>query len=158
MNLKRAFSGIVTAIAMLVLAGPASAQEFSGTVTMSMTSVAVGVGTSSGNGRLVLKDGSEHFFALSGFSLVNVGVSRSTVTGKVYNLLKASDFGGSYRAVDASLAVGVGAGVTRMRNDRGVIIDLTSTEAGVAVSFGPQGFTVTMSNLTNLYSPAPAQR
>ncbi len=48
--------------------------------------------------------------------------------GKVYNLEKVSDFACTFTAAEAGIAVSGGAGASTMKNQNGVIMNLTSTQ------------------------------
>ena len=83
-------------IAMMVMAGVllsavmAFSQEGkpSGTLTLESKSIAVGVGVSWGDGPLTF-EGKKHL------SVVDLGVSKASATGEVFNLKKLEDFSGN---------------------------------------------------------------
>ena len=120
------------------------ASDLSGTVTMTATSVAAGVGWSWGRGTLTLHDGSEHQFKISGLDVVAVGIKQATGVGNVYNLKKLEDFAGKYVKATAGMVVGGGAGATSMRNDKGVVINLTSVGQGIDFRLAVSGMDVTL--------------
>jgi hypothetical protein len=118
------------------------ASEPSGTVTITATSAAVGVGWSWGTGELTLLDGSEHKFKVSGLDVVAVGFKQATGVGNVYNLKKLEDFEGQYVKAAAGAVVGGGMGATSMRNDKGVVINLTGVGQGVDFRLAVSGIQV----------------
>ena len=120
------------------------ASDLSGTVTVTATSVAAGIGWSWGSGTLTMLDGSEHRFKVSGLDVVAVGIKQATGVGNVYNLKKLEDFEGKYVKVAAGIAVGGGAGATSMRNDKGVVINLTGVGQGVDIRLAVSGMDVTL--------------
>ena len=120
------------------------ASDLSGTVTVTATSVAAGIGWSWGSGTLTLLDGSQHQFKVSGLDVVAVGIKQATGVGNVYNLKKIEDFEGKYVKAAAGIAVGGGAGATSMRNDKGVVISLTSVGQGVDIRLAVSGMDVTL--------------
>jgi hypothetical protein len=120
------------------------ASDLSGTVTVTATSVAAGIGWTWGTGELTLLDGLSHPFKVSGLDVVAVGIKQATGVGKVYNLKKLEDFEGKYVKVAAGMAVGGGAGATSMRNDKGVVIDLTGVGQGVDFRLAVSGMDVTL--------------
>ena len=120
------------------------ASDLSGTVTLTATSVAVGVGFSWGSGTLTLLDGSEHRFKVDGLDIVAVGIKQATGVGNVYNLKNLADFEGKYVKVAAGATVGGGMGATSMRNDRGVVINLTSVGQGIDFRLAVSGMGVTL--------------
>ena len=118
--------------------------DLSGTITVTATSVAVGVGFSWGSGILTLLDGSEHRFKVDGLDVVAVGIKQATGVGNVYNLKNLADFEGKYVKVAAGATVGGGVGATSMRNDQGVVINLTSVGQGVSFTLAVSGMSVTL--------------
>jgi hypothetical protein len=114
----------------------------SGTITVTATSVAVGVGWSWGSGTLTLLDGSQHQFKVSGLDVVAVGFKQATGVGSVYNLKNLADFEGQYVMAAAGAVVGGGAGATSLRNDKGVVINLTSVGQGVDFRLAVSGMEV----------------
>jgi hypothetical protein len=133
---------ILLVLASLLLA-PALAQAQEGTVSISFTGVAAGVGVSWGSGVLTY-GGKTYPFKIDGLSVGDVGISTMSASGTVKNLKNVADFAGNYAAVGTGLAVGGGASVLTMQNQRGVVMDITATQAGVKFNFGPQGMTVTL--------------
>ena len=129
------------------LGGVAVAQEasdLSGTVTLTATSVAAGIGWSWGSGTLTMLNGSEHRFKVSGLDVVAVGIKQATGVGNVYNLKKLEDFEGKYVKATVGAVVGGGAGATSMRNDKGVVINLTSVGQGIDFRLAVSGMDVTL--------------
>ena len=66
--------------------------------------------------------------------------------GTVYNLCRVSDLDGLYVAADANVAVGSGPGTQTMRNEHGVVINLTSEQQGVKLTLGGQSVSITLKN------------
>ena len=75
-------------------------------------------------------------------SLLDLGASTVTGTGRVYNLNNLSDFSGNYVATQATFAVAGGAGELTMTNARGVVISLSSQESGTQLTAGPSGISL----------------
>ena len=119
----------------------ASADEPSATVTIESTSVALGIGVQWGHGTLTFQ-GKEYKFSVNGLSVIDLGVSSISATGKVYNLKKLSDFSGTYSAAEAGIAVGAGVGASTMRNQNGVDMTLTSTKTGIKFKLAPEGLKI----------------
>jgi hypothetical protein len=114
----------------------------SGSITVTATSAAVGIGWSWGSGTLTLLDGSEHKFKVSGLDVVAVGFKQATGVGKVYNMKKLEDFEGQYVKGAAAITVGGGMGATSLRNDKGVVINITSVGEGVDFRLAASGVEV----------------
>jgi len=108
------------------------------------TSVAAGIGWSWGSGTLTLLDGSQHQFKVSGLDVVAVGIKQATGVGNVYHLRNVADFEGKYVRAAAGVALGGGAAATTMRNDTGVVIDLTGVGQGVDFRLAVSGMDVTL--------------
>jgi len=121
----------------------ASSEKPTGTVSVELKSVAIGIGGEWGHGVLTFQ-GKEYKFKMSGFSVVDVGISSISATGHVYHLKNVSDFAGTYSAAEAGIAVGAGAGAQAMENQNGVVMKLTSTKAGIKFKLAAEGVKLEM--------------
>lgn len=97
-----------------------------------------------GEGTLTLLNGREYRFKISGLDVIAVGYKQASAVGKVYNLKRVSDFAGTYVAGTAAGTVGGGAGVTTMRNENGVVINLHSVSEGADLRLAVSGMKVTL--------------
>ena len=132
----------VVAAALVGFGGVAAADDkASGTVTIESKSVALGVGVSWGDGKLHYKD-KTHAFSVRGVSVVDVGVSKVSARGKVFHLNKLEDFAGTYAAAQAGAAVGGGMSAVALRNQNGVVLELTTTQTGVKFTLAGEGIEV----------------
>lgn len=113
----------------------------SGTITLKSKSIALGAGVSWGDGVLNFQ-GRNYPFSVSELSLLDLGVSSVTGTGRVYNLNNLADFGGNYVATQATFAVAGGTGELTMTNAKGVVISLSSQESGTQLTAGPSGISL----------------
>jgi hypothetical protein len=136
---------VITMTLFLCLSGLAVAQDkkVDATVTMSEGQVAFGIGFSWGKGVLTF-EGKEYPFKVSGLSVVDVGITKATSAGKVFNLKKIEDFNGNYTAGSAEGTVAGGAGVLKMKNQNGVEIELVSTTQGVNLKLALEGVKITL--------------
>ncbi len=116
-------------------------QAPSGTLTLKSKSVALGAGVSWGDGTLAFQ-GKDYPVSVSGLSLVDLGVSSISASGKIYNLNKLSDFSGNYVATQATFAIAGGVGELAMINEKGAVIRLTSEQSGTQLAAGPAGMTL----------------
>ena len=131
-------------MALLVAAAPAEDEKTpDATVRLSEGSVAVGIGWSWGRGELSYK-GTTYHFKIEGLSVAEVGVTKAEATGKVYNLKSLDDFAGVYAAAAAAGTAGKGAGVSSLRNDKGVVINLKSETKGANVKVAASGLKVAL--------------
>ena len=132
----------VLAAALVCVGGIAAADDKpSGTVTIESKSVALGVGVSWGDGKLRYK-GKTYSFSVKGLSIVDLGVSKVSAKGKVFHLDKAEDFSGTYAAAQAGAAVGGGMSAVALKNQNGVVMELTSTQTGVKLTLAGEGIEV----------------
>ncbi len=139
--MTRAWIWIVAAV-LVCFGGVAEAEDKpSGTVTIESKSVALGVGVTWGDGKLSYQ-GKTRTFSVKGLSVVDVGVSKVSASGKVFNLNKLEDFPGTFAAAEAGAAVGGGMSIVRLRNQKGVVLELTSTQTGVKFTLAGEGIEV----------------
>jgi hypothetical protein len=128
-----------------VLASPvAFAQDkmpWDGTVELSTGSVAAGVGFSWGGGTLTFM-GKKYPFKVDGLSVGSVGITNATAVGKVYNLKDVADFAGNFSALSVGMTVGGGGTGLTMKNQKGVILDIVSTEQGVNFTLAASGLKI----------------
>ncbi|MBF0498207.1 MAG: hypothetical protein HQK58_16785 [Deltaproteobacteria bacterium] len=150
---KIAVFGLALAIVFVMSFAPVWAQEkpkdkpvppakAAGTVQIKTKSLTVGVGAEWGAGILTLTDGKKLKFKISGIQIAGVGMSETEATGTVYNLKDVKDFTGDYVAASADASLGYGAGASTMKNNKGVVINLTSTKQGAQITFGPSGMKI----------------
>jgi hypothetical protein len=148
MNMNRRMAGVFAATMLLAassLALGADARKPDGTVSIDETQFAVLVGGSWGGGKLSYQ-GKDYDFKLSGLTAgANVGASKMSAAGEVYDLKDISKFPGTYTKFDASATLGGGAGAIHMKNENGVIMKLTSRTQGLQLNIGSaNGVKVTM--------------
>ncbi len=134
-----AAAGLVMLVSALALAQG----NTDGTLTLSEGSVAAGIGFSWGKGTLTYQ-GKTYPVKVDGLTVGEVGISRATATGKVTNLKKVADFSGTYTAGSAGATVGGGASAAIMKNQNGVVVELTSTTQGASLKLGAQGIKFTL--------------
>ena len=145
--MQRRWTAWMVAVGMMVLlAGALAAKDDKmpdGTVRLSEGSVAAGIGWSWGHGSLSFQ-GQTYRFKIEGLSVAEVGVTKAHATGSVYNLRSADDFGGVYVAAGTEGTVGKGAGVSSLRNDKGVVINLKSETKGANIKVAASGLKVSI--------------
>jgi len=122
-----------------VLAFPAmAADQPDGTITFSGGAVAFIAGVSWGSGTLSYH-GRSYKLRVRGLSVGDIGASKFSASGKVYNLKRVTDINGTYGAAEAAATVGGGGGGVTMKNDKGVIINAESSSAGLQLTLAPKG-------------------
>ena len=140
--------GAIAMTAMMLFGSLAVAEDAKqpvGTVSIQEKELGFIIGGSKGSGTLTFQ-GEEHPFKLKGLSLgANVGISKMSASGEVYDLTDVSEFPGTFTKLDASVALGGGMGGLRLKNQNGVILVLHSRTEGVDLNLGSMsGMTVTM--------------
>jgi len=115
------------------------------TLTLKGGSVAVGIGYTWGHGDLTYQESSRRF-SISGVSVVDVGATNYSATGKVYNLSRLSDFDGNYVAAGAGFALAGGGTAVYLKNEHGVVIKLISTDVGLKFKLSADGVHVTLAS------------
>ena len=144
--MRRVLIGLVALGALVAsIGGLAGAQtkKVDGTVELTEGSVAAGIGFSWGKGTLTYQ-GKKYPVKVEGLTVGEVGINRATASGKVYDLKKLADFSGNYTAGGVGATVGGGAGATVMRNQNGVVIEMTSTTQGASLKLAASGIRLTV--------------
>jgi hypothetical protein len=113
------------------------------TIRLSEGSVAAGIGWSWGRGEVSFQ-GKTYHVKIDGLSVAEVGITKAEATGKVYNLKNAEDLNGVYAAAGAGATAGKGAGVSSLRNDKGVVINLESKTKGANLKIAASGLKLTV--------------
>ena len=145
-NVRKLTSHILLAMALLIgTVALAEEKQPVGEVSIEEKQFGLLLGGSTGSGTLTFK-GQEYPFKLKGMSAgLNVGASKMSAVGKVYDLEEVSQFTGTYTKLEASVALGGGVGGLHLKNENGVILSLQSRTQGLDVNLGSiTGITVTM--------------
>ena len=143
-NIRKVLSVLILSLGILSFGASAAdaPKAPSGTVSISETQFALIVGGSTGGGVLTYQ-GKKYPFKIGGISLgANVGVSKLSASGEVYDLTDISKFPGTFTKLESSITLGGGMGGTVLRNENGVIMRLTSTSEGLQLNLSASGVTV----------------
>jgi len=122
---------------------PSSALAPDAIVEFDGGSVAAGIGFSWGSGTLIYH-GQRFALTISGFSVGNVGVTGYSAAGNVTGLNSPEDIDGIYTAVSAGTTLGGGGAISEMRNQNGVVIQMTATTGGVDLKLAAEGVKITL--------------
>jgi hypothetical protein len=145
--MKRVTVVVLVLVVGLALCGLAFAKEAAkkpdATLKLTEGQVGLGIGWSWGKGVLSYK-GKEYPFKVAGLSVGDVGITKAEAEGKVYNLKKLEDFNGNFVSAAAEATVGLGAGATAMKNDKGVVIHLFPKTKGVNLKLAGEGVNFTL--------------
>lgn len=112
-------------------------------VELKSRSIAAGLGFNWGGGTLTY-EGEDYPFSMKGVSLGDLGGSAGNAMGDVTNLERVGDFEGTYVAIGAGGAAGVGTRAVTMRNEHGVVITLRSDLQGLQLTLGAESLRVTL--------------
>jgi hypothetical protein len=137
-NKSVAAAMLIAAMTMLSTAGLAQNKAPDATFRYSGATAAAGVGVSWGHGTLTFQ-GKDYPFRIRGIDVADVGITKITATGDVYNLQRAGDFAGTYGAASAGAALAAGGVGAVMKNDQGVIVRMASTSKGATAQSRRRG-------------------
>ncbi len=118
------------------------APKVSGTIKLKTTSVAAGIGYEWGSGTMTMYDGTTWTFKVKGLSIIDVGISTVEATGDVYHLVVGKDLEGTYVSGQAGATFIAGGSVSTLKNDKGVVLKLKSTQKGLKFTLAPGGLTI----------------
>jgi hypothetical protein len=94
-----------------------------------------------GNGEISYQ-GRNYAFRLSGLSIADIGAASVCANGSVMHLRRLSDFSGSYSASLPERAAAGSDPVTFLKNERGVVMKLTATDAAWRINLQVNGLRV----------------
>jgi hypothetical protein len=120
------------------VSGPAS-----GTITLTAQGAAAGVGYTWGDGVLRFGGRSYHF-TVNGVTIADVGYSKVSGRGRVYNLKRLQDFSGTYVAATGEATAGNGIGGQVLRNANGVQIRVDNVTRGARLQGSADGIKLTL--------------
>lgn len=120
----------------------APVQAKTGTVRIQIFKAGFVVGVSGGKGTLSL-DGKRYPLKIGGVSLgATIGASKAELIGRAYNLTSPQDIAGTYSAAEVGLAVAGGDKVARLKNSRGVILEVKGKQVGLMISVDLSGMEI----------------
>ena len=99
-----------------------------------------------GSGEGVLTFHGKHYaFLVAGASIgATLGVSTTVLRGTALNISTPGDLAGTYTGVGGGAAVAAGVSGVRLRNEKGVVLELRGAKLGVEVSANLAIVTITM--------------
>jgi lipid-binding SYLF domain-containing protein len=119
-----------------------SASAASGRIEFRIVRAGFILGFGSGSGTLFFK-GKRYPLSLGGVSLgATIGASSADFVGRVRNLRQANDIRGNYTAIGAGLAAAGGGTVARLRNSRGVELEVSGKQIGFKASVDLSGLRI----------------
>jgi len=126
----------------LSIGGVATAEKPDAQITIDETQFGFVIGGSVGDGVLNI-NGVKHVFKIGGLGVgANIGFSKMSASGDVYNLKKLEDFPGNYGRVGGSATAGKGVGGMTLRNEKGVTLQLQGTTEGLQFDISASGVNI----------------
>jgi len=138
----------VAALAAVALSGVAAAQEppprLAGNIAFNTKSVGFIVGVEWGSGTVTLRGGRVVHLRVRTLKAGMIGLEAVQAAGRVYNLdpRRPGDIAGTYASIGGGITVGGGIGAQRMRNEKGVIIEIDETAQGLAAKIAGAGVAI----------------
>ena len=136
---------VLGVLALVLMGTPAIADDKmpDATIRLSEGSVAAGIGWSWGSGEISYQ-GKTYRIKIDGLSVAEVGITKAEASGTVYNLKDLADINGVFAAAGAEGTAGKGAGVSSLRNAKGVVINLKSETKGADIKIAASGLKITL--------------
>lgn len=145
MRLSSGFRAALVALTALVGAGFGSvAHADCGTVHLRVLKAGWFIGGSGGDGVLIFR-GRRYPLSIGGISAGLVfGASETRLSGSVCRIARATDVAGVYGAAGAGAAVGIGAGVIALTNEKGALLRLTGRQIGLIANLDLSGLAISL--------------
>lgn len=133
----------IALIAFLSLSTPSYSQA-SADIRIEIVSGGFILGGSGGSGTLTYK-GKAYPLSIGGMSLgVTIGLARAQLRGQAYNLRSVSDIEGTYSATDAGYAFIRGRKTVRLKNSKGVVLELYGRQIGIEATLDISGIQISL--------------
>jgi hypothetical protein len=102
------------------------------------------VGATAGSGTLIY-EGKRYPLSVGGVRAgALIGLSKAELGGRVYNLNNVADIAGTYGAAEAGYAVVGGRRVAKLRNNKGVLLELRGRQVGLDFSLDLSGMVISL--------------
>jgi hypothetical protein len=137
----------LAAVATFALAGAAAAEtppRLSGNIAFNTKSIGFIVGVEWGSGTATLHGGRVYQLRVRTLKAGMIGLEAVSAAGRIYNLdpRRPGDIAGTYASIGGGLTVGGGVGAQRMKNEKGVIIEIDETAQGLAAKIAGAGVAI----------------
>ena len=137
-------AAFIALIAIMGASLSSAAYADSGTVRISVLKGGWIIGASGGSGTLTFQ-GQQYPLAIGGLSAGLVfGASTTSLSGRVSNIRTASDVAGTYAAIGAGGAVGIGARAIQLQNEKGAVLQLSGAQVGLMVNLDLSGMRISL--------------
>ncbi|MCA0034373.1 hypothetical protein [Mesorhizobium sp. B263B2A] len=145
MNISSGLRSIaVAAIATAGISFASAAHADSGTIRFSVYKAAFFIGGSGGEGTLTFHGKSYPISVGAVSGGLAFGVSKTYFRGTVRHIRRARDVTGVYGAAGGGGAIGKGAQVIVMTNDKGARLELTGRQVGMQVNADLSGMSISL--------------
>ena len=135
---------IISGVAAVTGLAARPADAATGSVAIKIFSAGFLVGASGGDGSLLL-NGQQYLLSVGGVSAgAIIGVSAADLVGTATHIHAPGDIEGIYTAVGAGLAVAGGRKVAKLRNNKGVILNLHGRQIGFMFSIDLSGMSIAL--------------
>ena len=134
---------VIVAAAITLVSVSSLSHAASGSVRIKVAKAGFIVGVGGGSGVLRFQ-GRDYQLRVGGVSVGTIGVAQADLVGTASNLQTAADSAGTYTAVSAGLAVAGGGKTARLRNSKGVVLELRGTQVGFELSLDLSGVTISL--------------
>jgi hypothetical protein len=102
------------------------------------------VGATAGSGTLIY-EGKRYPLSVGGVKAgALIGLSKAELAGRVYNLNNVADIAGTYGAAEAGYAVVGGRRVAKLKNNKGVLLELRGRQVGLEFSLDLSGMVIAL--------------
>ncbi|HWP26850.1 MAG TPA: hypothetical protein VNL39_10955 [Xanthobacteraceae bacterium] len=102
------------------------------------------VGATAGSGTLIYQ-GKRYPLSVGGVRAgALIGLSKAELAGRVYNLNNVADIAGTYGAAEAGYAVVGGRRTAKLRNNKGVLLELRGRQTGLDFSLDLSGMVISL--------------
>ncbi len=137
-------TALIALIAMVGASVSSVAHADSGLIRISVVKGGWVIGASGGSGTLTFH-GQQYRLSIGGLSAgIVFGASQTYLSGRVSHISKPSDVEGVYGAGGAGAAVGVGAQVIVLTNEKGAVLELSGRQTGLMVNADLSGLAITL--------------
>lgn len=142
---RHVLGGLLSLLAAPFAVGAAEASAkagSSGRISFRLTRAGFILGFGGGSGTLSF-NGRKYPLSIGGVSLgATIGVASADFVGRVRHLRRPGDIEGTYTAIGAGLAAAGGSSVARLRNSRGVELEVSGKQVGFMASVDLSGLRI----------------
>ena len=143
-SFNRFRAGLVALIVILGASLSSAAHADSGSVVISVVKGGWFLGAHGGWGTLTFH-GRRYPLSVGGVDAGLVfGLSQTTLVGRVSNIRRPSDVAGVYGAAGAGVAVGIGARLITLTNDKGAVLQLQGRQIGLIANLDLSGLAIAL--------------